>query len=117
MSIWSAISRLLAVLAVAGLVSGAFAAPVKASAMAQMAATTMASADHMDCCDPLPWAPDHADMKACPFATICTAKAQQGVLTADLSRIGLAVAITIPLLDDRPPDVLASSPLGHPPKA
>lgn len=117
MSIWSAISRLLAVLAVAGLVSGAFTAPGKANAMADMAATAMASADHMDCCDPLPWAPDHTDMKACPFATICTAKVQQATTTTDFSRAGLPVAIATPLLDDRAPDLLTLSPLGHPPKA
>lgn len=124
MSLWSAITRLLTVLAVAGLVSGPLAGPAKASAMADMAAAAMAvadpatmPADHMDCCDPLPWAPDQADMKTCPFATICTGKLQQGTATANFSQNRLAIAVTVPLFDDRPPDVLAASPLGHPPKA
>lgn len=117
MRLWLAMSRLLTVLAVVGLVAGAFAAPAKAVPMGGMPATSI-SVDGMPCCDPAQSAAnDCRTMKACPFAAICAAKCPQGLVKADFDHTRLSVETLIPLRNDRQGKSLAAAPLGHPPKA
>lgn len=116
MQLWPAISRLLTVLAVVGLVGGAFVAPAKAGPMTDVVVTA-AMAEGMECCDPPASAPsDCRDMKACPFAVLCAVKCPQSLASSASVQIRLAVAAAIPVLDDRPSGEFASPPLGHPPK-
>lgn len=119
MRLWSAISRLLTVLAVVGLVAGALTAPAKAGGMTDGVAVTVLSTNGMPCCDPPQTAPDHCrDMKACPFAALCAAPCMpQGVARAVFSEPRVWVKALAPLRNDRQSDSFASSPLGHPPKA
>ena len=88
---WLAITRLLAILAILGLVLAPFTAPAVAGGTAAPVATAdgamdMASMDadmaDMPCCPPeKPVMPDC--QKACPLATQCLAKIVQGILPAD----------------------------------
>jgi hypothetical protein len=113
--VWSAIARLLTVLAVVGLIGGAFVAPAKA--VPSMVVTAVMS-DGMDCCDPPAFAPnDCRDLEACPFAVLCAAKCPQSLASAGSVQIRFTVSAAIPVVDDRPLGDLTSPPLGHPPKA
>jgi hypothetical protein len=114
MSIWSAISRLMTVLAVAGLVAGAWIAPAKAWPMVDIGPVV---SDGMPCCDPPQESPDCQDMTLCPFAAVCAVQSSQSTPPTgfDLPPLPTKAA---PVPDfDRKGDSLSSSPLGHPPKA
>jgi hypothetical protein len=115
MSFGFTISRLLMALAVVGLISGAYAAPVKGNSVIQTEDTVMSGAS-MDCCDP-PAAPaDCRDMQACSFGTLCIAKVLQTVaVVTDVERTAMWISTT--LLDDQQADGLSSPPLDPPPKA
>lgn len=115
MRLWSAISRLLAVLAVVGLVSGALAPSAKAGSVSGVAA--VAISDGMPCCDPPQSGPDCRNMKACPFSAICAAQCMPGVVRSEFSHARRFVDAPIPVAGDRLGDSFASPPLGHPPKA
>jgi hypothetical protein len=98
---WLAITRLLSILAVLGLVLAPFTVPAVAGGMA--APMTMADAgamdmasmgDDMPCCPPeKPVMPDC--QKACPLATLCIAKIVQGIAPASAvpSRFSIARAL------------------------
>lgn len=116
MSIWLALSRLLTILAVVSLVAGVFAGPGKAGPMDTMAvAMVSADGDAMPCGQPQP--PDCRDMLACPFAVVCIAKCPQSLPTATSILRDLAGTTAVAPYDDLQGSSLASSPLGHPPKA
>lgn len=116
MPVWAAISRLLMAFAMVGLFSGAFAAPMKGGAMADTSAS-MVAVDGMQCCDPPQSSPDCRDMKGCPFATVCAAACPTRVPTYVFVQVRSATSLVMALRDDQLGDTLASSPLGHPPKA
>lgn len=117
MLLWRAISRLLTVLAVVGLVAGAFAAPATAGPVGSTSAS-VTSADGMPCCDPPQSAPDGCrTTKACPFSAICAAKCPQSLVGAVFDQPRFSVANAIPLRNDRQDESLTATPLGHPPKA
>lgn len=117
MPFWTAIYRLLAVIAVAGLVAGAFAAPVRARPMADVppSVSTSVSMD-MDCCDPDTANPDCNDLKGCPFAALCAAKVMTGLPSIAVAPSRPWVSLGLTLSDERTPDGLAHLPSGHPPK-
>ena len=122
---WLAITRLLSVLAILGLVLAPFTAPAVAGGMAAPVATADGAMDmasmggdmaDMPCCPPeKPVMPDC--QKACPLATLCLAKIVQGILPGDAvsARFGIALAL-IPG-DDAAPDTLAPLPPPRPPQA
>jgi hypothetical protein len=122
---WLAITRLLSVLAIVGLVLAPFTAPAVAGGMAAPTATADAAMDvasmddgmaEMPCCPPeKPVMPDC--QKACPLATLCLAKIVQGIMpvSAVPARVSLAQAL-IPG-DDADPDTLAPIPPPRPPQA
>ena len=117
MRLWSAISRLLAVLTVVGLVAGALAPLAKAGSMSGGMAS-VALSDGMTCCDPPQSAPDDCRaMKGCPFTVVCAAQCIPPTFRSEFRQIRLSVDISIPLAGDRLGDSFASPPLGHPPKA
>lgn len=118
MQFWSVIARLITVLAVVGLVGGAFVAPTKAGHMMDTAAMTSMAADGMECCDPpSSSANDCRDMKACPLAAVCSLKCPQTLASTEPMQTRLALAAPMPAADDQVSSGLSPKPLGHPPKA
>ena len=111
---WLAITRLLAILAILGLVLAPFTSSAVAGGMAAPVATADGAMDmasmggDMPCCPPeKPVMPDC--QKACPLATLCLAKIVQGILPGDAvsARFGIALALipghVAPLPPPRPP--------------
>lgn len=133
MSLWSAISRLLTVLAVLGLVAGALVAPATAGSMMTVGTamagaatepaigtavqTAMSAADEMTCCEPPRSTPDCQDGKACPFAATCATKTSQSLQAVAFVQARFATLTAIPLAHDQARDSLVLPPAGHPPKA
>lgn len=114
MAIWSVLSRLLMILAVVGLVTGAFAGPGAAGPMSGMS-IAMSDGEMPPCEQPAP--ADCGDMKACPFAVVCVAKYPQNVPTAaSILRCPSMAAAARPR-DDAQGSSITLVPLGHPPKA
>ena len=107
-----ALSRLLTILAVVGLVMGAATAPVSA---AVSGAPGMAMSDEMPDCEGK--APDCDDMKSCPFMIVCLAKIAQNVPTLDQLATPLSLALVIASRDDGMGESRAISPLPRPPEA
>jgi hypothetical protein len=127
MKLWLAITRLLSVLAILGLVLAPFTAPAVAGGMpASMAITDtrmdMPSIDgdmamaEMPCCPPeQPAVPDC--QKACPLATLCLAKIVQGILPVDAVSARFSIALALIPGNDSNPDTLAPVPPPRPPQA
>lgn len=122
---WLAITRLLSVLAILGLVLAPFTAPAVAGGMvapAAMADTGMDMASmgddmaDMPCC--LPEEPVIPDcQKACPLATLCLAKIVQGIMPVGATSIRFSDALALFPGNDGNPDTLAPSPPPRPPQA
>jgi hypothetical protein len=123
---WFAITRLLLILAIVGIVLAPFTAPAVAGGMAVPMAMTdtgtdMASADdmamaEMPCCPPAkPTVPDC--QKACPLATLCLAKLVQGILPAGVGSARFSIALALVPGKDANPDTLAPIPPPRPPQA
>jgi hypothetical protein len=112
MKLWLAITRLLSILAIVGIVLAPFTAPAVADGMAAPMAMTDTGTDmtsvaddmamaEMPCCPPeKPAVPDC--QKACPLATLCLAKLVQGILPA-----GAVSAVALLPGNDAAPDTLA----------
>ena len=117
MPIWSALSRLLTVLAVVGFVTGVFAGPGAAGNVHEMATSIGIADGQMPPCEQQQSPSDCGDMAACPFATVCLAKCPQNIPTA------ASIARRLPLImaalphNDEQVVSLALLPLRHPPKA
>jgi hypothetical protein len=124
---WLAITRLLSVLAILGLVLAPFTAPAVAGGMVAPAATAdtgmeMASPGDdtamagMPCCPPeTPAVPDC--QKACPLATLCLAKIVQGILPVGAVSTRFSIALALMPGNDAAPDTLAPIPPPRPPQA
>jgi hypothetical protein len=124
---WLAITRLLSVLAIVGIVLAPFTAPAVAGGMAAPmtmmdTATDMTSMDgdmamaDMPCCPPeRPAMPDC--QKACPLATLCLAKIVQGILPVGAVSTRFSVALVLLPGNDATPDTLAPLPPPRPPQA
>lgn len=111
----SALSRLLAVFAVIGLVAGVFAGPGAAGPMNSMTAMSAMSESGMPPCDQ-PAPADCGDMKSCPFAVVCLAKCPQSVPpTTAILRCASHPRAALPR-NDAQGSSIALRPLGHPPK-
>jgi hypothetical protein len=125
---WRAITRMLPILAILGLMLAPFTAPAAADGMA---AAPMTDADiPMDtasagrdvamagepCCAPvLPSVPDCP--KTCPLAAMCHAKIVEGVSTPSaVLRWSSPAQASLPG-DDITPDTLAQAPPARPPQA
>jgi hypothetical protein len=124
---WRAITRMLSILAIAGLVLAPFTVPAAAAGMAMpmagagMPMDTASSGQDVamtgePCCGPaLPSVPDCP--KACPLAAMCHAKIVEGVSTASaVLRWFSPAQATLPR-DDATPDTLAQAPPARPPQA
>lgn len=130
MSIRSVTAHLLTVLAVLGLVAGAFAVPAQARAIAGGSAHRGVVADRgdvavphvapvpddMPCCDPAPQDPDCRHGKACPFAAACAAKITPGILPDPLGSGAPGGPVPMPVRQDHPRPGLAALPQAPPPK-
>jgi hypothetical protein len=123
MKLWLAITRLLSVLAILGLVLAPFTAPAVAGGMAVPAAVTdtaslgddIAMAE-MPCCPAKkPAVPDC--QTACPLATLCLAKVVQGILPAGAVAAQFSFVLTLIPGNDANPDTLAPIPPPRPPQA
>ncbi|WP_262297093.1 hypothetical protein [Microvirga sesbaniae] len=124
---WLAITRLLSILAIVGIVLAPFTAPAVAGGMAAPVAMTdtgmdMASSDDgmtmadMPCCPPeKPAMPDC--QKACPLATLCLAKLVQGILPVGEVSARLGIAVALLPGNDAAPDTLLPLPPPRPPQA
>jgi hypothetical protein len=122
---WLAITRLLSILAIVGIVLAPFTAPAVAGGMVVPMATADTGMDmasmgdamaDMPCCPPeKPAMPDC--QKACPLATLCLAKVVQGIVPvyAVPARFSLAQSPTPG--NDATPDTLAPLPPPRPPQA
>jgi len=114
MPFWSAISRLVTVLAVMALIAGAWIAPAKAGFMWDIEAVVT---NGMPCCDPPEESRDCRDMTLCPFAAVCATPSLQGTAASAAVILPPLATTGVPLSGhDQRGDSLASSPLGHPPK-
>jgi hypothetical protein len=118
-TIWLAIRRALALLALMGLVLAPLTAPTLASGTASMAAMSAdngeAMAD-MPCCPPeKPVMPDC--QKACPLAALCVAKCFSGLVAASAVPSRLGVALAMIAGDEAAPDTLAHGPPPRPPQS
>jgi hypothetical protein len=124
---WLAITRLLSILAIVGIVLAPFTAPAVAGGMVVPVAAThtgtdmtsvdgdMAMAD-MPCCPPeKPALPDC--QRACPLATLCLAKIVQGILPADAVSTRFGIALALVPGDDADPVTLAPILPPRPPQA
>lgn len=116
MRAWIAISRLLMVLSVVGLVAGAFASTGKASAMDEMTASGV-SMTAMPCCDAPQDIPDCQDMTACPVAVVCGLKCPQPMASATVAPPRVSTVAGHFWGDDWVGDSVATRPPGRPPKA
>lgn len=106
------LARLLTILAVVGLVSGAFTAPAAAGLGG---VSSIAMSDGMPPCDE--GAPDCGDMKSCPFMVVCVAKCPQNVpATAALTTPMAVPAVLIPEQDWRTSGLAVPPPV-RPPEA
>jgi hypothetical protein len=124
---WLAITRLLAILAIVGIVVAPFAAPAVAGGMAAPMAMADAGADmtsmdgdmaiaDMPCCPPAkPVMPDC--QKACPLATLCLAKIVQGIMPMNAVPARFSIAQALIPGNDANPDTLAPIPPPRPPQA
>jgi hypothetical protein len=117
-TIWAAIRRVLACLALVGLVLAPLAAVAGQTAMSApaMSAHDGEGMADMPCCPPeKPVIPDC--QKACPLAALCVAKCFSGLVAASavLNRLGVALAM-IPG-DEAAPDTLAHGPPPRPPQS
>jgi len=112
MTFLTALSRLLTILAVVGLVMGAANAPFGAGAGG---APGMVTSDEMPDCEGK--APDCGDMKSCPFMVACLAKITQNVPTLDPLVGPLSLALVIAPRQDRIGKSRAIAPLPRPPEA
>ena len=127
MKSWPAITRLLSILAIVGLVLAPFTAPAVAGGMAAPMAmmdtgTGMPSMDggtamaEMPCCPPeQPAVPDC--QKACPLVTLCLAKLVQGVLPVGTVSAQFSIALALIPGNDAALDTLAPIPPPRPPQA
>lgn len=123
MKLWLAITRLLSIIAIVGLVLAPFTAPAVAGGMAApMAMTDIASADDsmtmagMPCCPPeKPAVPDC--QKACPLASLCLAKVVQGILPAGAVAAQFSFVLALIPGNDANPETLAPIPPPRPPQA
>ncbi|PVE24331.1 hypothetical protein DC522_10690 [Microvirga sp. KLBC 81] len=123
MKLWFAITRLLSVIAIVGLVLAPFTAPAVAGGMAApMHMTDMTSLDgdmamtDMPCCPPeQPTVPDC--QKACPLATLCLAKIVQGIMPIGAVPARLSVARALLPGNDASLDTLDPIPPPRPPQA
>ena len=113
MRLVSALSRLLAMLAVVGLLVGTFAG--SATALPADAGVTMVVADGMPPCDEQ--TPDCRDMKDCPSAVLCVAKSPQNFSGGALIVARLAIKSVMAPTNQRAGNSLAVPPLARPPEA
>jgi hypothetical protein len=123
---WLAITRLLSVLAILGLVLAPLTAPAVAGGIAPVAMADagmdmasvggeMAMAD-MPCCPPeKPIMPDC--QKACPLATLCLAKIVQGIVPVSTVPARFSIVLALPRGNDAKPDTLAPAPIPRPPQS
>ena len=122
---WLAITRLLSVLAILGLVFTPLNAPAVAGGMVTPVAMVDAAMDmasmggdmaDMPCCPPeKPVMPDC--QKACPLATLCVAKIVQGVVPVNAVPARFSIAQALIPGNDANPDTLAPIPPPRPPQA
>lgn len=112
MRFFAALSRMLTILAVVGLVMGAATAPVGAGSGA-MPGMAM-SGDMPDCAGKTA---DCDDTTACPFMVVCVAKLSQTLPSAAPIAAPLALALAVALRDDADRDTRAIPPLPRPPEA
>lgn len=112
MRLWSVLSRLLTILAVVGLVSGAVTAP--AAAGLGSSAMSMAMADGMPPCDQN--TPDCGAMKACPYVSASFNPTLLGAPTASTVVVLLTSAGVLAPHDDWLKDGLALLPPARPPR-
>lgn len=107
-----ALTRLLTILAVVGLVMGAATAPVGAGSggKAAMAMT----GDMPDCAGS---SADCDDAAACPFMVVCVGKAAQSLPVTAAVQAPLALALVIALRNDPDRASRAIPPLPRPPEA
>jgi len=115
MIIVSAFKRMLAILALIGLVSAPLATSSAAAAMAMK--MDMAMSDGMPCCpDDQPTVPDCA--KDCPLAVVCTSVFVCAPMS-DSNLLSLRVTLRDRVIANRDadPTSLASEPQPRPPKA
>lgn len=112
----SALSRLLAILAVVSLVTGGTAGSGKAAPVNNMTVMMVTSdAEMTPCGQSQP--PDCGDMSACPFAVVCIAKCPLNVPSLAMIRRVLPGIAPVVQREELQRSSVASSPLDHPPKA
>ena len=123
---WLAITHLLSVLAILGLVLAPLTAPAVAGAMVAPEAMADAGMDmasagdvvamaEMPCCPPeKPITPDC--QKACPLAALCLAKIVQGVVFASAVPARFSMALSLIPGNDANPKTLALAPPSRPPQ-
>jgi hypothetical protein len=111
MRLFVALSRLLTILAIAGLVMGAAIAPVTAG----VGGAGIAMSDEMPDCEGK--APDCGDTKSCPLMIVCLAKIAQNVPSLDSLVTPLSLALMIAPRHDRIGESRAIAPLPRPPEA
>ncbi|MFC4172395.1 hypothetical protein ACFOYU_10025 [Microvirga sp. GCM10011540] len=114
MAFWSALSRLLTILAVVSLVAVGASAASSGAGM-NGSGPVVATVDDMSCCDQPP--PDCGTMKACPFAVLCVTKCPQSAPTATPIVVRAALAVEIIPYRAQFGDGLPAPPPEHPPKA
>jgi hypothetical protein len=119
---WRAITRMLSILAILGLVLAPFTAPAVAGGMdASMTSVDIPTGDdvamaEVPCCAPaFPFMPDCS--KACPLAAMCHASIVEGAPAASVMLRWFTPAQASPLGDDVTPDTLAQAPPSRPPRA
>lgn len=116
MSVRATICRLIAFLALTGLVLGPFARPAEALAPAAAEQADMAMPDGMPCC------PDEMPMKDCakkdcPLMNVCMATALQALLPATALNFPQLAAVILHGTSDAGLSGLASGPPPRPPRA
>lgn len=121
--LWLAIRRLLAILAVAGVVLAPVTAP-GAAGEKSMGMTMPGSASvesdmtlaDMPCCPPeKPAVPDCE--KACPLASLCLAKLVQAIVPVDVASVRFNIAAALLPRNDAAPDTVSPLPPPRPPQA
>lgn len=114
MKLLSALSRLLTMLALVGLVIGA-AVPASAVPMGG-SAVSMTMPDGMPPCEDA--SAECSDMmESCPFQTVCVAKCPQATLATESSSFPLVANVVDAVRDYRGGRSLAIAPPARPPKA
>lgn len=124
---WRAITRMLSILAILGLVLAPFTVPAVAGGMAEsemrisVVTARMPTGDavapgSLPCCAPvLPFMPDGP--KSCPLAAMCHAKVVEGVALASAALRWSSPARTSLPVNDATPDTLSQAPPARPPQA